>query len=414
MKQLYFYSFFLLFIFFPLPAQEIFRNTVPGADVLSLQISKDNQLINNNLLLLEKDPEELIISFDLTGHGRRTLSYRVTHCNAVWEDSGLDLFEYMAGFPGLLITDYRFSQNTIPLYTHYRIQIPNEELQPLIPGNYVLTVFDENEPDTPLLSACFYVAEPVLQATGTIIPHNDRTYQQLQLEIFPFRNSGNLYPAEHLKIFVKQNNRPDNYVQLPTSSSVNGNRIIYTNHPALLFEAGNQYRTLEFLSTSRTGKNITKQEFRSPDIHLYLAPDTPHTPRQYQKDWNDKYQIGCTGCDSPQISANYYQVHFYFNSPYLPEGEIHLNGEFLHNEISGKSRLDYNQQKQHYEKTIFLKGGSYNYQYLFVSQGKTIGSTAPTEGNYFETTNEYTVLIYYSPPGVRYDRLIGYSVISNK
>ena len=60
-----------------------------------------------------------------------------------------------------------------------------------------------------------------------------------------------------------------------------------------------------------------------------------------------------------------------------------------------------------------MKQGNYNYQYLFVPEGQTVGQTAPIEGDFFETENKYSVYVYYRPMGARYDRLIGVSTIRN-
>ncbi|MDE6165655.1 MAG: DUF5103 domain-containing protein, partial [Muribaculaceae bacterium] len=56
-------------------------------------------------------------------------------------------------------------------------------------------------------------------------------------------------------------------------------------------------------------------------------------------------------------------------------------------------------------KTLLLKQGMYNFQYV------TTSGANPIEGDHYETGNEYLCLLYYCPPGARYDRLIGSTVI---
>jgi len=71
--------------------------------------------------------------------------------------------------------------------------------------------------------------------------------------------------------------------------------------------------------------------------------------------------------------------------------------------------MEYNAIVGAYEKAVLLKSGMYNYLYVFVSDDKEqpLPLTAPIEGNYYETENEYMIKVYYRPPGARYDRLIG-------
>ena len=50
--------------------------------------------------------------------------------------------------------------------------------------------------------------------------------------------------------------------------------------------------------------------------------------------------------------------------------------------------------------------GVYNWLYLFVPDGSNVGQTAPAEGNFYETENEYLILVYHRPFGGRYDKLV--------
>ena len=57
-----------------------------------------------------------------------------------------------------------------------------------------------------------------------------------------------------------------------------------------------------------------------------------------------------------------------------------------------------------YECGVFLKQGYYNYQFRQFVDG--VGRTALTDGDFYQTKNEYLILLYYRQRGSRYDRLI--------
>lgn len=97
----------------------------------------------------------------------------------------------------------------------------------------------------------------------------------------------------------------------------------------------------------------------------------------------------------------------------IPDGNVYLNGELYNNVLDEKSKMGYNPETHQYEKSVLLKQGSYNYQYLFVPNGQTVGQTGPIEDNFFQTENEYSIYVYYCPMGARYDRLIGVTSIRN-
>lgn len=44
--------------------------------------------------------------------------------------------------------------------------------------------------------------------------------------------------------------------------------------------------------------------------------------------------------------------------------------------------------------------------------GSETGYTRPTDGDFYETENEYIILVYYRPNGGRYDKLAGYRRIN--
>ena len=63
-----------------------------------------------------------------------------------------------------------------------------------------------------------------------------------------------------------------------------------------------------------------------------------------------------------------------------------------------------------YTADILLKQGAYNYQYLWLPDGVSVGSTSLIEGDKYQTVNEYLVKLYQRRPGDRYDRFIGFGI----
>ena len=37
-----------------------------------------------------------------------------------------------------------------------------------------------------------------------------------------------------------------------------------------------------------------------------------------------------------------------------------------------------------------------------------------TEGNHWETENNYSILVYYRPPGARHDHIIGFGAVNSR
>lgn len=90
---------------------------------------------------------------------------------------------------------------------------------------------------------------------------------------------------------------------------------------------------------------------------------------------------------------------------------MHLLGALNDWNLDAISRLKYNFQRKGYEGFMFLKQGFYNYLYGIKEAGNATAETALTEGNHWETLNEYFVSMYFRQPGTSYDQLVGTQLI---
>ena len=61
-----------------------------------------------------------------------------------------------------------------------------------------------------------------------------------------------------------------------------------------------------------------------------------------------------------------------------------------------------------------MKFGVYNYQYIWLPDDDTHAQTEPVEGNFYQTENEYLILVYHRTFGDRYEKLIGVKQIIYK
>lgn len=67
--------------------------------------------------------------------------------------------------------------------------------------------------------------------------------------------------------------------------------------------------------------------------------------------------------------------------------------------------MDYDPTRKAYFASVLVKMGYYNFMYAIKDQNQ-IPDTSPLEGDWYETENDYNVLIYFRPFGSRYDQLL--------
>jgi hypothetical protein len=382
------------------------------------------RLIANNdytlpAVIRQASDEVVEVSFDHLSHDYHRFRYRVTHCNADGTPSDLATTDYLDGFDDNPIEEHAVSINTTLPYTHYRFLIPNEQVRLRLSGNYRLTIYDEDDEAT-AFTTYIKVLEPQVAVTARVSSDTDidrnRNHQQVSLDIrhpnYPIR-----HPESELNVQVYQNGRTDNAVTQLKPTHIGNNLLRYEHIPALIFPAGNEYRRFESVSTRRLTRGVAQIQLLDPYYHITLRTDQPRTLNYtYDQDQDGRFLIRSVDAEAQgDTEADYLFTHFTLScdAP-LTEGELHLQGDFTHG-FTAENRLTYNAQTHAYECVMLLKQGAYNYQYLCVmpaAQSHPAGSTLPIEGNFFETENQYLILVYHRPFGERYDRLIGMQQVS--
>lgn len=388
-------------------------------EVRSLQVEVVDRWLSPPVIPLEGN-EEIEIRFDRMAQDDNDYRYSLTHCNADWTPSGLSTMEYMVGFNHNDVDYWDYSFNTFASYTHYSIILPNEDVQFRVSGNYVVTVFPDNDPHTPILYACFSVYENGVQVNATAtsitdIGHNTE-YQQVEAQVnyahYPLQN-----PHTDLRMYISQNGRSDNEVVVTNPLYVRGNIIAYEHNRDMIFEAGNEYRRFEMASVRYAGVGIAGIRLVTPLYHASLNTDTPRAKGSYRYDetQHGRYLVRESGATDSNLEADYFVVHFALDmdTPLL-DGSIYLNGDFTYNTLDDAYKMVYNYDTRQYENQLLLKQGAYNYQYLYVPHGGGKPTTKRIEGNFYETTNDYLVKVFYRPFGERYDRLIGITLAEQR
>lgn len=391
-----------------------YRTASLDGRIHSLKVESGNGFMYPPVIRLNSD-DFINISFDLFEDEQQDLSYSIVHCNANWQPSMLSSLEYLEGFDIQEVDDWALSFNTFQNYVNYRITLPNDDIQFKVSGNYAVVVYPQNRRERPVLYACFMVSEEAVKVDCEASSRTDRgfadNYQQVSFRVDVSEHSV-INPANDLKIYVMQNNRLDNMAFVSTPQYFNKNEIVYEHNDKLIFDAGNEYRRFEMVSTRYKGMGVDKLTHFDPYYHAILEIDKPREERLYSYDETQRGRYLIRESDYEEDSdtqADYFIVHFTLDTRdmLLPEGDIYIDGELSEYRFGDHNRMLRNPQTGVYEKIMRLKQGSYNYQYLFVPKGENKGKASVIEGNKYETTNEYRVNVYHRIPGERYDRLIG-------
>src|SRR5205085_7495219 len=138
-------------------------------------------------------------------------------------------------------------------------------------------------------------------------------------------------------------------------------------------------------------------------------------PFIYYRDLNGSFTIESFENINPFWQGDYAFTHFSFIPPDrrpLEGSDVYIFGEMTNWASDTTGLMHFNPETGAYEKTLFLKQGYYNYLYATKPINGGPISFTQTEGNYWNTENNYTVLVYYRPFGARADECIGYTSLN--
>lgn len=400
---------YALLLSLPLVAQ---RHEIYSERVASLQVMAGDDWLSPPVTTLNGEP--INIAFDDLTHEYHRYAYRVEHCDADWQPTqGLFTSDFVEGFAeGLTIDDSRESVNTNVLYTHYELSLPNDQCRLKLSGNYRLTVYDENEGDEPMFTACFMVAEDAmtlgLSVTANTDLGNNRQYQQVGMTV-SYNGLRVTNPAAQVKTVVLQNGRWDNAVVNPKPQYTMADGMRWEHCRELIFPGGNEYRKFETLDVNHTTMGLEMMDWDGTDFHAYVTLDEPRPSYVYDESANGSFYIRNSDNVDNDFVSDYLWVHFALKTE-PADGDIYLNADWTQDRFLPRYLMAYDPADGLYHATVRLKQGYYSYQYLL---SRPDGTTAPlsTEGNFHETENQYQALVYYKGIGERADRLVAYRQI---
>lgn len=390
-----------------------YENYIYKPAIKTAQLFLDGLELADPYIKLGEASDKLRISFDDFGGGFKTYNYTVIHCNSNWEPSQLFPSDYLAGFTEDIFNTYNYSINTFVRYTHYETSFPNNTIKITKTGNYILKVYENYNPDDIVLTYRFLVYDDKV----TIVPDfhrpsiiDDRNYKQEIDFTASYNNLKIIDVYNDIKVAIIQNGRWDNAITNLKPNYVNDNNLTYDYDRDNVFSGGNEFRYFDMKTLQLKGVGVNKIEYKDSIQHVYLTEDTRRAYKRYsiQSDINGRFIIRNQNGFTSASDADYVMTHFFLKADkQFKGGDVYLFGQLSNWNISRNYKMKYDETRQQYTLDVLLKQGYYNYEYVFVSDETGKPDESETEGNLFETENDYTILVYVRTMGTNYDQLIG-------
>jgi len=400
-----FYPFFIAVLVFQLSYSQV---KIEDAAHIKTIILKPNSV--NTYAPIIRLGGSLQLIFDDLNADEHDYTYKIEHCDYNWNSSGLSDSEFVDGYAEDRIRDYENSFNTLQPYTNYRLTIPNEDTRLKISGNYKIYVLNEDEEI--VFERKFVVYESQVTVGVTVYKSRDistiNTHQSVEFII----NHPNLRinnPKEEILPVVLQNNNWQTAIEGLKPQFYRGTQLLYKYNKETSFLAGNEFMYLDTKFIRNTTLNIAKVEKGRDLYHAYLYTNQERIDQPYTllEDINGNFVIRTLDGDNNNTDADYGWVHFSLSCLENLDGkDVFISGNFNNWQLNETNKLTFNQESGLYQAKLLLKQGFYNYQYVTKNLEGEINNSA-IDGSFYQTENDYTVLVYYKKFGSRYTKVIG-------
>jgi len=373
------------------------------------------------LILNEGSP--LQVSFDDFKANYQDYNYAIELMNANWTPSMLSSFDYVKGFNQIKINNFLVSSMASQNYFHYQFSFPNANCTPIKSGNYILKVFKNGNINELVFTQRFYVVEDQIGIAAQVQEPYDgnisKTHQKISVQL----DLKQIYSlqTEQLQLEVIQNYRYNDAIKLAAPNFIRGNILEYNKEDQLIFPSGKEARWLDLQSMQLVSDRISSFQKIQNKNYVFLKPDVSRTEMAYYsfKDLNGNYLISNTDALQSENQNDYAHVVFtYLPKDHLPlvGQKLYLSGALTNNELNKNAEMVFDPKLGLYQKTLILKQGYYSYNYILRDRldPNTLDDFTETEGNHWETENNYSVFVYYRAPGTLYDSLLGFSSINTK
>jgi hypothetical protein len=338
--------------------------------------------------------------------------YEIIHCDYNWNPSDLQKREYVQGFDNQRIQESSSSFNCLQIYTHYRLNFPNSNTQLKISGNYMLKILNEDK--EVVFSRKFIVYEdlvsvPIQVKRARTLTHLDSKHNlefTIKSNVINFQN-----PLKNIKTVLLQNGKFQTAISNIAPQYTMGNDLVYKYDTPTQFWAGNEFLYFDNKEIRIASNTISRIDSQKDIYSTYLFRNDARANLNYYnwQDVNGNFVVRRLFAENSEIEADYSWIYFSLSAPLFTssDGAIYVTGMFNNYALTPENKMEYNTEKGVYEKAILIKQGFTNFEYSAVKPNGTVDFENAIDGNFYQTENEYTVLVYYRENTDRYDHVIG-------
>ncbi|MCZ7608623.1 MAG: DUF5103 domain-containing protein [Ignavibacterium sp.] len=368
--------------------------------------------------VLSKPGDRLVIEFDVKSDYPLNINILFKFCDRNWNPTD-NIFLLNQGNNTAYTLDYFSLPTTVEdAKYHYTNLFPDKNGYVSFPfsGKWRFFIVDSQDPSLVYSEGKFFVVknQVMLQSKAVRETLDDKTYYPPQLghtywvtteaqpkdDFFPFF-------IDEVEIIV--NHLLYNPIKVQRTSTDHNRVFEWDGGSKIKFIAkdvrpGNEYRQLNLMDVNIYNSKNVKAQFDGMEYSRFLL--------QSFKDNNGSFTLKYP----KDMYSTYMNVLFQIKPPQEVYGDVYLVGAFNDWKLSDNNKMKFN--GDHYELSLELKRGIYDYQYVVVNgdyKDVTNQDWIILEGNDWQTTDDLNIFLWYRDPEYGgYDKIIGYTIIQTR
>jgi hypothetical protein len=411
MPKFLFKNLLLIFIFASATAQAqgIQTEIIPPYNIKTVSFVQNG----SNVVPIFELGDTFSFQFDDLFASEANYYFEVIHCDYNWKPTDIPKTDYITGFDNQRITDYSNSFNTLQVYSHYRLSFPNQFTTQLrISGNYMLRILNEDR--EVVFSRKFILYENHSTVAAQVKRSRDVTNIDYKQNLdFSIVSNDIVFqtPTQNVKVVLLQNGNFDTAIKnIPPQYTI-GNQLVYKYNKETQFWGGNEFLYFENKDIRAASNNVGRVGANNDIYNSYLYTNQARANQIYTvyQDVNGNFVVKNINASNNEIEADYAWVYFTLSAPTFrsTNKDIYITGMFNNYSLSPEYKMEYNTEKAVFEKAVMIKQGFTNFQYTIADKKGVIDYENAIDGNFYQTENEYTILVYYKESSDRYQRVIG-------
>jgi len=382
---------------------------ITDRQIRSVQLYKNNNPDSPPVIELHSN-DNLQLRFDYLDVSSKQFVVTFSHHNIDWSESSLAPSNITQGIRRIYLDAGSINANNRPIYRSYSAVFPNEEVQFLKSGNFMLRVEDA---DTGFLVMAlpFFISENEgsIESSVEFLQSPRQNLRALHRPVNRYRIPESVEQPQFNLSFKIAQNRFWGRAKPPTETDFsNPGSVMFEMEPEHAFVADYYFYPLFANDLSLENPRVI-DSFPEEIPPRFLLRDDIATLAELPGKTLPHSAFGYPNTNS---DAEYVNIVFSLDIEDTPEPEesVYLVGDFSGWAIRSENRLTFDQDTNRWHTSAIIKEGEYKYKYVMVDDNEIYDLLY--DPLFERTKQEYQVFVYLQDKNEFYDRLLQVNTVT--